>query len=305
VARAQRPATPTVGILHLLAADASYTGVPALLRGIREMGFVEASNARIEYRWAENHSDRLPKLVDELVRLRVDVIAALGGDAPALAARAATTTIPIVFVPPGSPVEKGLVASFNRPGGNVTGVAGLSDELVPKRMALLRELVPTATVVGIMATSINDYIIKILQSVAPALGLGIHVVYADTEDEVEAGFARLVQLGAGVLIVVPSASYVGWRERFVALAARHRLPASYHRREFVEIGGLFSYGADLDDAFRLAGVYVGRILKGEHPRDLPVVQPTKIEMAVNLATAKTLGITVPETLLATADEVIQ
>jgi putative tryptophan/tyrosine transport system substrate-binding protein len=233
------------------------------------------------------------------------VIAALGGTPSAQAAKAATATIPIVFAAPQNPVELGLVASLSRPGGNVTGMTGFTDELMAKRLALLHEFVPRAAAIGFLTTTAADREAKIRRAAANTLGIQLPELIADTEGEVEAAFASFARLGVGALLVGTSAAYISWREQIIALAARYRIPASYHRREYVEIGGLTSYGANIDDSYRQAGVYVGRILKGDRPRDLPVMQPSKFELVINLKTAKTLGLAIPETLLATANEVIQ
>jgi putative ABC transport system substrate-binding protein len=309
VAQAQQPAMPVIGILSLLPPSTFSPGLEAIHKGLAETGFIEGKNVAIEYRWAENQFDRLPALAMDLTRRRVAVIVALQGDQPALAAQAATATIPIVFAAPQNPTQIGLVVSFNRPGGNVTGVAGYIDELTAKRLQLLHELVPSATVIAMLSNpdertgaEISD---RNANAAAAVLKLQLDVVNASRESDLESAFESMVRLRAGALLVTASGPFIAWRNQIVGLAARHMIPTCFHRREYVEIGGLFSYGADLADAYRLAGVYVGRILKGEKPSDLPVLQPTKIEMAINLKTAKALGLTVPETLLATADEVIQ
>jgi putative ABC transport system substrate-binding protein len=309
VAQAQQPAMPVIGILSLLPPSTFSPGLEAIHKGLAETGFIEGKNVAIEYRWAENQFDRLPALAMDLTRRRVAVIVALQGDQPALAAQAATATIPIVFAAPQNPTQIGLVVSFNRPGGNVTGVAGYIDELTAKRLQLLHELVPSATVIAMLSNpdertgaEISD---RNANAAAAVLKLQLDVVNASRESDLESAFESMVRLRAGALLVTASGPFIAWRNQIVGLAARHMIPTCFHRREYVEIGGLFSYGADLADAYRLAGVYVGRILKGEKPSDLPVLQPTKIEMAINLKTANALGLTIPETLLATADKVIQ
>jgi putative ABC transport system substrate-binding protein len=307
VVRAQ-PAMPVIGILSLLSPSTVSPGLDAIHKGLGETGFIEGKNVAIEYRWAENQLDRLPALATELTRRRVAVIVAIQGDEPALAAQAATDTIPIVFAAPQNPTRIGLVASFNRPGANVTGVAGYGDELTAKRLELLHELVPGATVIAMLSNPGERAAAEISErnanAAAAALKLQLDVVNASRESDLDAAFESMVRLRAEALLVTASGSFVPWRNQIVALAAHHMIPASFHRREFVEIGGLLSYGADLADAYRLAGVYVGRILKGEKPSDLPVLQPTKIEMALNLKTARTLGLAVPQTLLVAADQVI-
>ena len=305
-ARAQQPKMPVVGILHMISPDSSYTGLDAIREGMGELGYVEGGNVTLEYRWGENHPDRLLALADDLVRRQVAVIVALGGDPSARAAKRATATIPIVFAAPRNPVNNGLVASLNRPGGNLTGMTSFGDEVITKRLQFLHELVPSAATIAFLTTTTGrEFEVLIAQPAANALGLQLPIVYADTEREVESAFANFAQMRAGAVLVNNSAFYLNWRHLLVALAARYEIPASFHRREFVTIGGLSSYGPDLDDTYRQAGRYVGRILKGEKPADLPVMQPTKIDLAINLKTAKALGLTVPSTLLVSADEVIE
>jgi putative ABC transport system substrate-binding protein len=307
-ARAQQPAMPIIGFLS--------AGSPAVLRdqlaafrhGLGETGFIEHRNVGIEYLWAEGQPDRLPALAAELVRRPVAVIAATGGDPSVFAAKAATATIPIVFNLGIDPVKMALVASLNRPGGNLTGVFLLTTGLEPKRLEFLHELVPTASVVGALMnptrpaaeTQLSD-----VQEAARALGLKIAVVNASSERDFEAAFATLVQQRAGALLVASDALFFRHRETVVALAARHAVPAIYQWREFPAIGGLMSYGTSLLDAYRQVGIYTGRILKGEKPADLPVQQSTKVELVINLKTAKTLGLTFPISLLGRADEVIE
>ena len=276
-------------------------------QGLRETGYIEHQNITIEYRWAEDHYDRLPGLAADLVRLKVTVIAAAGTPA-ALAAKAATAVIPIVFETAGDPVTLGLVASLNQPGRNVTGVTQLNSELVPKRLGLLHDLIPTAKIIGLLVnqkdpraeTQSSD-----MQEAARALGLQIHILNASTEAEIDTAFASLVQLRAGALIVGTGNFFTTRREQLAALAARHRVPAIYQYGHFVAAGGLMSYGASLTEAYRLAGIYTGRILKGDKPADLPVARPTKFELVINLKTASALGLTIPPGVLAIADEVIE
>jgi len=307
VARAQQPALPVIGYFGTQAADDDYKNftVP-FLQGLKETGYVEGQNVAIEYRWAENHTDRLPALADDLVRRRVAVILT-SGTPETLAAKAATATIPIVFATGGDPVALGLVASLNRPGGNVTGIAGLSAELASKKLQLLRELTPNAAVFGVLADpafpatqSVAD-----LQAAARTLGLQLVVVNARTDSDLEMAFATFSQQHVGAVLVGLSSFYTRRMEQLAALAARHALPAIFPYREFALAGGLMSYGSSLLYSFHQAGIYTGRILKGEKPADLPVEQAVKIELTLNLKTAKALGLTIPETLLATADEVIQ
>jgi putative tryptophan/tyrosine transport system substrate-binding protein len=308
VARAQQPALPVIGLLGTQTGDNAHNFIVGFLQSLKESGYVEGRNFAIEYRWAENHYDRLPALAADLVRRRVAVIVA-GADAAALAAKAATTTIPIVFVTGGDPVALGLVASLNRPGGNVTGGVLLSAELVPKRLQLLRELVPNAARFGVLMASDNpssQSVIADLQAAARTLGLQLVVVNARTDSDLETAFATFSQQRVGAALVVDGAFFNRRSEQLAALAARHALPAIFPNRDYAQAGALMSYGNNtaIYQSHQL-GIYVGRILKGEKPADLPVVQPTKFELVINLKTAKALGLTIPETLLATADEVIQ
>jgi len=308
VARAQQPAMPMVGYMHGGTRDyETLRHADAFRQGLSETGYIEDQNIAIEYRWAEDHYDRLPGLAADLVRLKVTVIAAAGTPA-ALAAKAATAVIPIVFETAGDPVTLGLVASLNQPGRNVTGVTQLNSELVPKRLGLLHDLIPTAKIIGLLVnqkdpraeTQSSD-----MQEAARALGLQIHILNASTEAEIDTAFASLVQLRAGALIVGTGNFFTTRREQLAALAARHRVPAIYQYGHFVAAGGLMSYGASLTEAYRLAGIYTGRILKGDKPADLPVARPTKFELVINLKTASALGLTIPPGVLAIADEVIE
>jgi ABC-type uncharacterized transport system substrate-binding protein len=299
---------PVVGFLSSQSADNEYEIVTVpFLRGLSESGFVEGQNVAVEYRYAENQGDRLPALAADLVRRRVAVIVAAGTD-PALAAKAATATIPIVFTTAVDPVALGLVASLNRPGANVTGMAVLAIELAPKRLQLLRQVIPNAVSFGVLADSAfpgTQSAVADLQVAARTLGLQLIVVNAGTASDLEPGFATFSQQRVGGVLVANNNFYSRHAEQIAALAARHALPAIYPFREYALTGGLMSYGSSLDYGYYQVGVYTGRILKGEKPADLPVQQAVKLQLVINLKTAKALGLTIPETLLATADEVIQ
>jgi putative ABC transport system substrate-binding protein len=305
-ARAQQPAMPVIGLLSSTDRDARQ--VAGIWRGLNEAGYVESRNVAMEYRWAENQYDRLPMLAADLVRHRVDVIVPTGGPA-ALAAMAASATIPIVFRMAADPIAAGLVANLNRPGGNVTGVTTLNLEVGPKRLEFLREMVPTATIVAALINPTNssnrDTLSRDLQATARVLGLQLHLLHAGTDADIQAVFSKLAELRAGGLVIGTDALFTSRDEKLGALALHHQMPAIYQWREFVAAGGLMSYGGSFADSYRLAGVYTGRILRGEKPADLPVQQATKLELLINLKTAKALGITVPPTLLALADEVIE
>jgi putative ABC transport system substrate-binding protein len=308
VARAQQPAMPVIGFLSDISADDDHKPftVP-FLRGPKETGYVEGQNVVIEYRWAENQLDRLPALAADLVRRRAAVIVAAGTPAT-LAAKAATTTTSIVFVTGGDPVALGFVASLNRPGANLTGIAALTGELAPKRLQLLRGLVPNAVRFGILVdpgSTVNPSLIADLQSAASTLGLQVVVGNARTDSDLETAFATFSQQHVGAVLVGPSTFFDTHSEVLTALAARHALPAMFQFRENALAGGPISYGSNLGYMNHQAGIYTGRILKGEKPANLPVEQATKLELVINLKTAKALGLTIPETLLATADEVIQ
>ena len=307
VARAQQAAVPVIGFLHSDFPDQFTDRLRYFSQGLSEMGYVEGRNVAIEYRWAENQYDRLPALAADLIRRRAAVIVA-GGTPAALAAKAATTTIPIVFGTAADPVALGLVASLNRPGANVTGNAFLGSELLPKQLQLLRELIPNAARFGVLADPASPDIqsqIADLLAAAPTLGLQLVVLNARTDSDLETAFSTFSQQRVGAVLIGTSALYALRREQLAALAARHALPAIFSYREFVLAGGLISYGGSPNEIWRIVGGYAGRILKGEKPADLPVQQDTKIELVINLKTAKTLGLTIPETLLATADEVIK
>jgi len=304
-ARAQQKALPVVGVLSSGSPGPFAPYVAVFHQGLSETGYVEGQNLVIEYRWAENRYDRLAELAADLVGRKVDVILAMGGTPPALAAKAATSTIPIVFSS-GDPVGFGLVASLARPGGNLTGVS--SYELTPKRVEMLSELVPGAKVVALLvnpSNAIAEPMIRNVQEAARAKGLELQILKASTESEIDAAFATLVELHAGAL-VLPSDTFFNSRlDQLVALAARHVVPAIYDWREYAAAGGLISYGPSRTGASRLSGNYVGKILKGAKPADLPVQQPTTFELVVNLNAAKALGLTVPPSILARADEVIE
>jgi putative tryptophan/tyrosine transport system substrate-binding protein len=308
-AHAQQSAMPVVGFLHLGSPEPAAPDVAAFRQGLNETtGFVEGRNVAIEYGWAQGQYDRLPALASDLVRRQVTVIAACATSAPGLAAKAATSTIPIVFQTGGDPVQDGLVTAMNRPGGNVTGASRLAVTLAPKRLELLRELSPKATVIGLLVNPTNPrsgLVVQQIEEATRALGLRLHVLKASTEGELDSVFESLAQLGIKALLVSQEPSYLRWREQLTALAARHAVPATYGQREYVAAGGLISYDASVSDSFRQVGLYVGRILKGAKPADLPVMQPTKFELALNLKTAKALGLDVPDKLLALADEVIE
>jgi putative ABC transport system substrate-binding protein len=300
---------PLIGFLSNSSPDLYTVRLRAFRQGLKETGYVEGQNVEIEYRWAEGRSDRLQGLADELVRRQVAVISAAGGTPSALAAKAATTTIPIVFAVAVDPVKTGFVASLNRPGGNLTGITNLNVEVGPKRLELLRELLPKATTVAVLlnptSPSIAEPFLRALQPAARALGLQLHVLNASTERDIDEAFAKAVQLGAGGLVIMPDALFSTRAEQLARLSLVHAVPAIYEYRPFVAGGGLISYGSDETEYYRLLGSYTGRIVKGEKPADLPVVQSTKVELILNLKTAKTLGLTVPQSLLGRADEVIE
>jgi putative ABC transport system substrate-binding protein len=305
-ARAQQPAMPVIGFLNSASPDTFADLLRAFRQGLKESGYVDGENVTIIYRWAENQVDRLPVLAAELVRRQVAVIVANG---PAVfAAKAETTTIPIVFLVPEDPVKLGLVASLARPGGNLTGINFFLGELTAKRLELLRELVPGAVRVAVLVNPANIAIettLRDVQSAARAIGLQIQVLNASTSREIEGAFAALARDRPDALFVGPDAFFTGRRVQLVNLSARHAMPTAYGARDYADAGGLVSYGASLTDTYRQVGAYVGRILKGAKPADLPVVQSTKFELVINHPTARMLGLTVPPTLLATADEVIE
>jgi putative ABC transport system substrate-binding protein len=307
-ARAQQAKTPLIGFLSSRSPNESEVLVAAFRQGLAETGYVEGQNAHIAFRWAEGRYDRLPQLAAELVKSQVAVIASVGGSVSALAAKSATRTIPIVAVAGGDPVKVGLVASFNRPGGNITVVNPSSGLFSAKRLGLLRELVPTAALIGVLlnpkfpdsATQLDD-----IEEAARTVGQQIHVVNASSEQDIDAAFARLSQEGVGALISGVDPFFDTRRDQIIALAAHHAVPMIYGQRVYAVAGGLMSYAPSFSEAYRQAGIYVGRILKGEKPADLPVVQPTKYELVINLKTAKALGLKVPVSMQVLADEVIE
>jgi putative tryptophan/tyrosine transport system substrate-binding protein len=305
---AQRKAMPAIGFLHGLSPGPAAPLLAAFRQGLSEAGYVEGQNATIEYRWAEGRFDRLPALAADLVGRKVDVIVTFGGSPPAFAAKGATSTIPIVFTGVGDPVGGGMVASLARPGGNLTGFSNIGVELMPKLVELLSELVPQARVIALLVNPNNqvaESLIQAAQEAARAKGVQLPILKAGTESEIDAAFATLVQLHAGAPVIVIDAFFYIRREQIAALASLNAVPAIYQGREFAASGGLISYGTSLTDAFRQVGIYAGRILKGEKPADLPVQQPTKFEFVVNLKTAQALGLTIPQSILARADEVIE
>ena len=305
-ARAQQPKMPVVGFLNAGSPDGYAPYATGFLKGLNETGYVDGRNVTVDYQWARGQYDRVGVLAADLVRRKVAVIATNTPTAPV--AKAATTEIPIVFVSTGDPVTGGLVASFNRPGGNLTGVGLLGPELETKRLELLHELVPGTTPIGVLVNPANpaaDLQLRKLQEAAGVIGRQIDIFRATTAAEIDTAFEIAAKQGTAALLVVQDPFYNSRREQLVALAARHKKPVAYPLREFADMGGLMSYGHDLVDGYRQMGVYAGRVLRGEKPADIPVVQPTKFEFVINLKTAKTLGLTVPASLLITADEVIE
>ena len=308
-ARAQQPAMPVIGFLNPASADARRDLIAAFHQGLAEAGYVEGRNVAIEYRWALGQNDRLPVMASDLVQRRVAVIVAVDGTAAALAAKAATSTMPIVFLVGADPVELGLVSSLGRPGGNMTGVGALAVGTVAKRLQVLSELLPTGAQIAFLRNPTNPYFSALetreLQAAATALGVRLFVLDASGLPEIEAALASIVAQRAGAVLLGTDPLFVSARDHLVALANRYAVPAIYPFREDVAAGGLISYGASNSDAFRLVGSYAGRILGGMKPTDLPVQQVTRLEMAINLKTAKALGLIVPQALLARADELIE
>ena len=306
--RAQQAAMPVIGFLSSASPDAFGYLVAAFLRGLNDAGYIEGQNVVIEYRWAQFQYDRLPALATELVRRPVTVIVASGGVAPTVAAKAATTTIPIVFTTGTDPVTAGLVASLNRPDGNVTGVSFFASSLGAKRLELLRELVPAAATVAMLVNPTNptaDLEVLDVQTAARALKVQLQLLTASTEREIDAAFANLIRQRIDAVLIQTDPLLLGFRAQLVALARRHAIPTIYQFREFAAGGGLISYGPSNADAYRQAGVYTGRILRGEKPANLPLQLPTRFELVINLKTAKALGLEIPATVLARADEVIE
>jgi putative ABC transport system substrate-binding protein len=310
VAWAQQPTMPVVGFLSTTTRDRSEDALRQFHRGLSEAGFTEGGNVSVEYRWAENHEERLAALAVELVARRVNVIAAVGGLPSALAAKAATMTIPVVFTTGVDPVAFGLVSSFNRPGGNVTGVSSWSNELGPKKLELLHDTVPTAKIIGSLFPRSPPDTVQVtmgeMRAAASKLGLTLQQHQADSDDEIEAVFSRMVQSRVEALFINTGPFFTSRSRSLAEQAMRHAMPAVYQGRDFASAGGLMSYGVGSPASqYHVVGVYTGRILKGAPPADLPVQRATKLDLIINLKTAKALGLTIPETLLATADEVIQ
>jgi putative ABC transport system substrate-binding protein len=307
-ARAQQPAMPVIGFLNAASPIEWARFLAAFRQGLKETGFIEGQNVAIEFRWAEGQYDRLPTLAADLVKRGIAVLVATGGSTSALAAKAATTTIPIVFSTGGDPVKEGLVASLGRPGGNSTGVSVLTNVLVAKRLEILREVVPNASVTGVLLNPNGAGAKAQLEDVETAgrtIGQPLHILHASSERDFETVFATIVQTRIGALIVGGDPFFSSRRDQLVALAARDKIPAIYEWREYAEAGGLMSYGSDLADGYHQVGIYAGRILKGDKPADLPVVQSTKVEFVLNLKTARSLGLTISLPLLGRADEVIE
>jgi putative ABC transport system substrate-binding protein len=308
VARAQQPAMPVIGVLSPRSPAVDAPLMAVFRQGLNDTGFVEGRNVALDYRWADGQYDRLAALADDLVHRQVAVMVAIGGEISALAAKTATASIPIVVAFGGDPVKSGLVPSLNRPGGNITGVSSFIFELEPKRLGLLRELRPNATTIAVLVNpnspngemQAND-----IQAAARSAGQQIDILNASTIGEIDAAFARLAQMRADALLVAADPVFFNRASQLVVLATRHAIPSLYSRREFVAMGGLMSYGPNVDEAYRTAGVYAGRILKGEKPGDLPIQLPTKFELVINLSTARAFGLDVPPTLVARADGVIE
>jgi len=309
LADAQHSAMPVIGYIGTGSRESDAFRLPSFYQGLSEAGYVEGRNVTIEYRWAEGHNDRLPALTADLIRRQVSVIAVPASTPGALAAKAATNTIPVVFYIGLDPVALGLVASLNRPGGNVTGVTGWNVIVGPKRLQLLHELVPAATSLALLVNPASPDLAeadsKEQHAAASTLGVQLHVLQASAERDFDTALAKLVELRAGGLVIGTDSLFNTWKERLAALSISHRVPTVHQYREFALAGGLMSYGTDTSDLSRQVGVYTGRILKGEKPADMPVQQATKVQLVLNLRTAKMLGLTFPETLVARADEVIQ
>ena len=307
-ARAQQPTMPVIGFINAASAQSYTRQLAAFLKGLGEAGYADGRNVAIEYRWADGQNDRLSAMVADLVRRQVAVIAATSTPA-AVAVKSATTTIPIVFETGGNPIQIGLVTSLSRPGGNVTGVTSSNVEVTPKRLELLHELLPAVHVMALLVDP-NDpitakFTVSEVLAAAHTFGLKLHVLNASSESDINEVFAKLVQLGAGGLVVGGGAFFISHREQLAALSVRHAVPVAFEHREFTAAGGLLSYGSDIRESYRLAGIYTGRILKGDKPAELPVQQASKVELYINLKTAKTFGLNVPNTLIGRADEVIE
>ena len=309
LACAQQPKMPLIGFLHSASPEPFRHLAEALLKGLSDLGFVIGRDAAIEYRWAQGQYERLPELASDLVRLNVDVIVSMGGAPAIAAAKAATSTIPIVFTSGRDPVAMGLVPSLNRPGGNITGIVVLAAQMESKRLGLLREMVPKAGLTAVLLNPRNHDNAQVqfndIAEMARSSGQRIQIFQASTDHEIDAAFARMAEMRAEALLVAADPSFNNRRDRIIALVAQHKIPAIYEQREFALGGGLASYGTNLADSYRLAAIYIARILKGEKPSDLPVMQSTKFEFVINLKTAKTLGLEISPTLLATADEAIE
>ena len=307
-ARAQQTLLPVIGFLSSVSSNAFALRLRAFHQGLKEVGYVEGQNVEVEYRWAEDQSDRLPVLAADLVQRRVAVITA-GGTPSALAAKGATATIPIVFEVAVDPVELGLVASLKLPGANITGVTNLNVETGPKKLQLLRELLPTATIIAVLvdptSPSLTEQFLRGMRAAAPTLGLQLQILNASTERDFDTVFAILAQLRAAALVIGPNLFFLAHVEQLAALALRHAVPTIFQYRPFVAAGGLMGYGANETDNYRLVGIYTGRVLKGEKPADLPVAQSAKVELIINLKTAKALGLNIPNTIIGRADEVIE
>ena len=304
-ARAQQSALPVIGYLSSLSSSYIASRMPSFRQGLKETGYIEGQNVAIEYRSTEGQYDRLPALAADLVDRKVAVIVAAGGTDPAKAAKAATATIPIVFISAADPVNAGIVTSLNRPEGNVTGVSMLGSLLEAKRLGLLNDIVPGAASIGVLVNPAADLELREVQEAASAINRQIKVVHASTAVEIDTAFATLAQQTAGALLVSQDGFFVSRREQLVALAARYKLPAIYGNRQFAEAGGLVTYAPDFEDGYRQTAVYVGKILKGTKPSDLPVMQSTKFELVINLKTAKALSLTIPSAIFSIADDVIE
>ncbi len=308
IARAQQSTTPVIGFLHTASADSYGRFVAAYRQGLDETGYIEGQNVAIEYRWAEGHYERLPALAADLVKRQVAVLTATGGNVSALAAKAATSIIPIVFISGLDPVKLGLVASLNRPGGNATGVYLFTSAIESKKLELLSEVVPKAATIAVLLNPHNpqsETIKKDDQAAARGLDRQLFFVNASNEGNLEPAFTRVAQHSAGGIVVASDPFFFSHHKQIVALAARHAIPAIYEWRDFAVAGGLMSYGTDLADSYRLSGIYTGRILKGAKPDNLPVQQPTTFELVINLTTAKALGLTIPASFLSLADELVE